>query len=216
MTHLLWFLNRGSGVVLVAVLTLSTVLGVLATAGAGSRRWPRFAVQTLHRNVALLACALLLAHAVSPALDWTVNHYAPVTWIDLVVPFVSAYKPLALGLGTLALDLVVLTVVTSLARHRFGRRVWFLVHLLTYASWGLGLVHGFLIGTDARTTWGLGVIVAAVVVVAAAVAVRLAPRRRPVPAGGIGSLPAPVAVPQPQPPARPEHGRRRSGRRAAV
>ena len=109
-SHLLWYLNRSTGVVLVAVLTLSTALGVLSASGAGSR-WPRFARQGLHRNVSLIACALLVAHAVTPVLDTYVNHYAPIGWIDAVVPFVSAYQPLATGLGTLSLDLLVVVDV---------------------------------------------------------------------------------------------------------
>ena len=194
-SHLLWYLNRATGVVLVAVLTLATALGILAIRG-GSRWWPRFALQSLHRNVSLLAVALLLTHAVTPVLDTYVNHYAPIAWQDLVLPFVSAYKPLALGLGTLALDVLAVVVLTSLARRRFGHRTWFALHLLAYVSWALGVAHGFLIGTDARTTWGLAVTVTSVAVVAVAVVVRVAaPRRR--------SL-----VAQPQPAVERVHGRR--------
>jgi methionine sulfoxide reductase heme-binding subunit len=173
-SHLLWYVNRATGLVLLTVLTLSTALGVLSLRG-GSRRWPRFALQSLHRNVALLACGLLLAHVAAPLLDWYVNNYAPIVWLDAVVPFLSAYHPLGLGLGTLALDLLAVVVVTSLARRRFGYRTWFRVHLLAYVAWGLGVVHGFLIGTDARTVWGLAVTGLSVGVVAVAGLVRLVP-----------------------------------------
>lgn len=184
---LIWYLSRGTGVVLVAVLTLSTALGVLAMRG-GSRRWPRFALQSLHRNVSLIACALLLGHAATPVIDTYVNHYAPIAPLDAVVPFVSDYKPLALGLGTLAFDLTVAVVLTSVVRQRLRHRTWFGVHLLSYAAWALGLVHGVLIGTDAWTPWSLAVTGISVAVVLAAVVVRLLPRRAPRPA----VRPAPV------------------------
>jgi DMSO/TMAO reductase YedYZ heme-binding membrane subunit len=209
-SHLLWYLNRGTGVVLVAVLTLSTALGLLSASGRGSRRWPRFARQTLHRNVSVIACALLVAHAVTPVLDTYVNNYAPISWVDALVPFVSAYKPLALGLGTLALDLVVVVVLSSVARRRFGHRAWFSLHLLSYAAWALGLVHGFLIGSDARTTWGLGVTVGAVAVVLAALVARLV---RPAPEAAL------EAAREDRPDRAAEHagvgtrGRRRANRR---
>ena len=170
-SHLLWYLNRSTGVVLVAVLTLSTALGVLSASRAGSR-WPRFARQSLHRNVSVLACALLVAHAVTPVMDTYINHYAPISWVDAVVPFVSDYQTLATGLGTLSLDLLAVVVLSSVARRRFGHRAWFVLHLLSYAAWALGLVHGFLEGTDARTTWGLGVTVGAIGVVVAALLAR--------------------------------------------
>jgi sulfoxide reductase heme-binding subunit YedZ len=175
-SHLLWYLNRGTGIVLVAVLTLSTALGVLSAFGAGSR-WPRFARQALHRNVSVIACALLVAHTVTPVLDTYVNHYAPISWIDALVPFVSAYQPLATGLGTLSLDLLVVVVLSSVARRRFGHRAWFSLHLMSYAAWALGLVHGFIEGTDARTTWGLGVTAGALLIVIAALVARPGGRR---------------------------------------
>jgi len=106
-----------------------------------------------------------------------VNHHAPISWVDAVVPFVSAYQPLATGLGTLSLDLLIVVVITSLARRRFGHRAWFSLHLLSYAAWTLGLVHGFVEGTDARTTWGLGVTVGSLLAVTAALVVR--PGRHP-------------------------------------
>jgi sulfoxide reductase heme-binding subunit YedZ len=209
-SHLIWYLNRSTGVVLVAVLTLSTALGVLATRG-GSMRWPRFALQSLHRNVSLVACALLLAHALTPVIDTYVNHYAPIAPLDAVVPFVSAYRPLALGLGTLAFDLIVVVVLTSAARQRLGRRTWFGVHLLTYAGWALGVVHGLLIGTDAWTTWSIAVSVTSVAVVLAAVAARLG--RRDVPGPALRRVPERVPVPVPSPPQAelpPRRGRRRA------
>jgi sulfoxide reductase heme-binding subunit YedZ len=207
-SHLIWYLNRGTGVVLVAVLTLSTALGVLATRG-GSTRWPRFAIQSLHRNVSVLACALLLAHAFTPVLDTYVNHYAPIAPLDAVVPFVSAYRPLVLGLGTLALDLIVAVVLTSVARQRLGRRTWFGVHLLSYAGWVLGVVHGLLIGTDAWTTWSLAVSITSVGVVLAAIVVRLSGRgvARPV----VRRIPVPVPVPSAvEAELPPRRGRRRA------
>jgi predicted ferric reductase len=207
-SHLIWYLNRGTGVVLVAVLTLSTALGVLATRG-GSMRWPRFALQSLHRNVSLLACALLLAHAAAPVIDTYVNHYAPIAVLDAVVPFVSAYKPLALGLGTLAFDVITVVVLTSLARRRLRRRTWFAVHLLTYAAWALGVLHGLLIGTDARTTWSLVVTGTSIAVVLAAVVARLLRRAAPQPATRV--LPEPDVRWEADPVAeRPRHGRRRA------
>jgi methionine sulfoxide reductase heme-binding subunit len=205
---LIWYLNRGTGVVLVAVLTLSTALGVLATRG-GSTRWPRFALQSLHRNVSLLAFALLLAHAAAPVIDTYVNHYVPIAVLDAVVPFVSAYRPLALGLGTLAFDVIVVVVLTSLARRRLGQRTWFAVHLLTYAAWALGVAHGLLIGTDARATWSLVVTGTSIAIVLAAVAARLFRR----------TAPQPAMLPLPEPDdrwdadtlvQRPRRGRRRA------
>src|SRR5450631_311576 len=58
----LWFANRGTGFVLLLLLTLATTLGVLSTSRMSPRRWPRMLTQGLHRNVSMLAVTFLAAH----------------------------------------------------------------------------------------------------------------------------------------------------------
>lgn len=161
---LLWYLNRGSGIVLVVLFTLTVVLGVLATGRGTSRWWPRFVTQGLHRGLSAVAVLLLLLHAVVAVVD----EYVDIRWWQAVVPVGSSYEPLWLGLGTLSLDLTVLVVATSLVRARLPHRVWFLVHLTTYAAWLLGVVHGLGIGTDADLGWSMGITASCVGVVALA------------------------------------------------
>ncbi len=146
---LLWYLNRGTGVVLLVVFTLSVVLGVLATGRAATPLWPRFVTQGLHRTLAALSVLLLTAHALSAVVD----EYVDIRWWQALVPVGASYQPLWLGLGTLALDLTLVVVATSLARSRMPHRAWFLVHLTTYAAWVAGVAHGIGIGTDAARGW---------------------------------------------------------------
>jgi sulfoxide reductase heme-binding subunit YedZ len=166
---LLWYLNRGTGVVLLALLTASVSLGVLSTLRTTSRWWPRFVTQALHRNLSLLAVVLLLTHAGAAIVD----SYVDLTWLDAVVPFIAGYQPLWVALGTIALDLTVLVTATSLARHRFSSRRWRAVHLSSYLAWLLGVIHGIGIGTDRRTPWSIAVTGTCMGVVAGAGALRL-------------------------------------------
>ena len=61
---LLWYLNRGTGVVLLIVFTATVVLGVLATGRSATPLWPRFVTQGLHRSLAALSVFMLVAHVV--------------------------------------------------------------------------------------------------------------------------------------------------------
>ena len=79
--------------------------------------------------------------------------YAQLRLVDLAVPFLATYRPLWLGLGTLAVDVLVVLVATSLLRHRVGPRVFRAVHWTAYAMWPLALVHALGTGTDAGTVW---------------------------------------------------------------
>jgi methionine sulfoxide reductase heme-binding subunit len=170
----LWYLSRGSGIVVLLLLTLAVVAGV-ATAGRWStHRWPRFVVEGLHRNLSLLATVFLGVHISSTVLDTYVN----IRWIDAVVPFQALYKPVWLGLGALAFDLFLALAITSLIRSRLGYKTWRAVHWLAYGCWGFGLLHGLGIGSDRHQTWMLSLYAACAVAVGAATLVRLAPIMR--------------------------------------
>jgi methionine sulfoxide reductase heme-binding subunit len=161
----LWHSARASGMVALLLLTVTVVLGILGPMRVGSAGWPRFALAGLHRNISLLTLALLAVHVVSVAVD----SYVPIRWVDAVVPFVSAYQPVWLGLGTVAFDLMLALLVTSLLRPRINQRLWRSLHWLAYACWPVALAHGLTIGTDALSGWplALGVLCALAVLVGA-------------------------------------------------
>lgn len=171
----LWFANRGTGFVLLVLLTFSTMLGVLSTSRVSLRWWPRMLTQGLHRNVSLLAVAFLAAHVVTAVVDTFVD----IRWYDAFVPFGGRYMPVWLGLGALALDLLIAVTVTSVLRHRMSHRPWRVIHVMAYGAWGLGLLHGLQIGTDAQTNWGVVLNFGCIAVVAAALVVRLGVLVRP-------------------------------------
>src|SRR2546421_2543949 len=145
----LWYLSRGTGAVALLLLTVSVVLGIL-----DQRRWrprgtPRFVLDALHRNISLLVLVLLTGHIASSVID----SFAPIRLVDAFVPFVSAYRPLWLGLGALAFDLLLAVLITSMLRRYLGHRVWRAVHWLAYLTWPIALVHGLTTGTDVKAVW---------------------------------------------------------------
>ena len=145
----LWYLTRASGVVALLLLTATTLLGVLSASRWRSERWPRFAVADLHRNLTLVALVFIATHVVTTLADG----FAPIGIKDAFVPFVSPYRPVWLGFGALALDLLLVLTVSSLFRKRIGYRTWRLLHWAAYAAWPLAVVHGLGSGSDARFGW---------------------------------------------------------------
>lgn len=169
---LLWYLNRSTGFVILVLFTITTALGVLSLGGKAGRRVPSFVTQALHRNIALLGMALLVAHAVTAVVDTFVD----IRWWQAIVPWWgSTYMPLWLGLGTLALDIFVLVTVTSLMRARMSHTLWRGLHYLTYLGWVVAVVHGIGIGTDvkAATPWAYAMVGGSMLVVLGAVILRL-------------------------------------------
>lgn len=165
----LWYATRGSGYAALVLLTASVVLGVVTSLRWRSEEWPRFLVQAVHRSVSLLVLVFLALHIVTAILD----PFAGLGAKDALIPFASSYRPFWLGLGVIAMELLVAVIVTSLLRHRLGHRTWRLVHWLAYASWPVAMVHGLGTGSDAASQWGLLLDIACAGAVTMAVSWRL-------------------------------------------
>jgi predicted ferric reductase len=165
-----WYLTRSTGAVSLLLLTAAVALGVVDFRRWSTPRWPRFLVDSLHRNVSLLAMAFLVLHILTSVLD----SFAPISLLDAFIPFAGTYRPVWLGLGAVAFDLLIAVTVTSLLRQRIGYRGWRAIHWLAYASWPIALVHGFGTGSDVKSTWLLALSIACLAVVLAAVLARVA------------------------------------------
>jgi hypothetical protein len=165
-----WYLARGTGAVALVLLTASVVIGILGSVRFVAERWPRFAIDAVHRDVSLLVVVVLVIHIVTSVLDG----FAPITLLDGVIPFNSPYRPLWLGLGTLSFDLLVAIAVTSILRRRLGYRAWRAVHWLAYASWPVAVLHGLGTGSDVKQWWMLALTVVCVMAVLVAVFARIA------------------------------------------
>src|SRR5437588_2346460 len=166
-----WYLARATGVVSLVLLTASVVLGVLGPLRfTVPGRWPRFAIDTLHRDVSLLVVAVLVIHIVTSVLDG----FAPINLLDAVLPFRSTYRPLWMGLGASSFDFLLALVLTSLVRRRLGYRAWRAIHWLAYASWPVAVAHGLGTGTDTKAAWMLLITAACLAAVGVAVWLRIA------------------------------------------
>ena len=128
---LLWYTTRGAGAVSLVLLSAVVVLGILSVLRIQSTGWPRFLTVGLHRNLALMTLVFLALHIVTAVVD----PFTHLGWLSAVVPFSSYYRTFWLGLGTIAFELLLAIVLTSLVRGFIGQAAWRLVHWLTYVSW---------------------------------------------------------------------------------
>ena len=178
----LWYASRGTGVVSLVLLTGVVALGILSAMRWQSPSWPRFLTTGFHRNLALTTLVFLAVHIVTAVVD----PFTALGWNAALIPFSSSYRRLWLGLGVIAIYLLLAIVATSLLRPLFGYRVWRAIHWLTYAMWPIALIHGIGTGTDPRFVWMLAIEVICVGSVASAILwrwSRVSPtawRRRPV------------------------------------
>jgi methionine sulfoxide reductase heme-binding subunit len=144
-----WYAARAGGIVAYLLLSASVLGGILLAGKRHVPGLPRFAVEDVHRFLGLLAGLFIVVHVGSIALDT----FVPFSLTQLVVPFTSSYRPLATGLGIVALELLLAVAMTNLLRKRLPYRLWRRAHYATLAVWLLATVHGILAGTDRDQAW---------------------------------------------------------------
>lgn len=164
-----WFLMRGSGIVSLILLTGVMALGIATRGAVRLGSLPRFATLALHRSISLLSVVFIAIHVTTAVLD----PYAVVRLVDVFVPFAAGSRPLFVGLGALAVDLMLALVVTGLLRERIGRRTWRAIHWAAYATWPLALVHAIGMGSDTSSVWLRAIGATSIAIVAGSVMWRL-------------------------------------------
>ena len=139
-----WMLARVAGLTSFLALSISLLTGVaLRTAvldWVGSNR----VLRSLHEYTAVLWIPLGVLHVGALLLDGT----ARIGPADVLVPFRMPYGTLAIGLGTVSLELFALVAVTGWLKRRLDSRTWRWIHRLGYLAFGLLFVHALLAGSD--------------------------------------------------------------------
>lgn len=157
-----WYVNRSAGLVAWALLAASMALGILLSSKLlGKRVRPNWQLD-LHRGLSGLAVAFTGVHVLGAIADnWV--HFG---WTEVLVPFTSSWRPLAVAWGVVTMYLLVAVEVTSLLRKRLSKRAWKAVHLSSYGLFLTATAHGISAGTDMGST--IGIAIAALVTAALA------------------------------------------------
>ncbi|MBA9050332.1 MULTISPECIES: hypothetical protein [Streptomyces] len=148
------FLDYFTGVFTLLSLTAVVACGLAATDRLVLTPRLRVAVQSVHRASAVAALGFLGIHIAVKVVE---GHAGPQT---AVVPFTGG-TAIAVSLGTIAADLLVLITATGVLRGRFaGHRPWLwrVLHSTAYVCWPVSLAHGLTAGREAHAWvfWGYG------------------------------------------------------------
>jgi hypothetical protein len=184
-----WDTARAGGFLAYVLLTFAVAAGLVLRNRWQTARWPRLVTNEVHGYLSLLALVFISVHVLAVLLD----RYTRFGLAEVLVPLASHYRPLWMGLGTVALYLLLAVWLSSKLRQRIGYRAWRAVHVLAYGVYAAATVHGLGTGSDTRTVWALVVYGASVALVGGLAARRLlvppgrTDRRRPALAG-VGAL----------------------------
>jgi len=139
-----WFIARITGLTAFAVLSLSVLSGEALRTSVLDFIAKNRAVRKLHDFTTPLWLPLVFAHIIALLLDKT----ARIAPVNVVIPFVTDYGELAIGLGTLAFDIVMVVTITSWLRSRMNNTLWMWIHRTSYIAFVAIFFHAALSGTD--------------------------------------------------------------------
>jgi sulfoxide reductase heme-binding subunit YedZ len=183
-----WYAARAAGIAAYLLLTTVVCLGVTMAGRKKLERWPRFALEDVHRFGGLLVGTFIVIHVLTIATD----AYLPFSIGAIIVPFLATYRPLFTALGIVAAELLLALAITNHYRDRLQHRYWRRAHYLNFAVWTAATFHGLGSGTDRSTPWLLAIFAAGVAAVLAATASRF--RRGNLLAGGVAAAGAGLVV----------------------
>jgi DMSO/TMAO reductase YedYZ heme-binding membrane subunit len=132
--------------------TASVVVGlVLSSRAVRSRTGPW--LLDLHRFLGGISVVFLLAHLGTLWADSYVE-FGP---RELFVPGASEWRPEAIAWGIIAAYLLIAVEVSSLLRSRISKRLWRVIHFLSFAAMLGGSYHAWLAGSDVKNpvTWAI-------------------------------------------------------------
>ena len=143
-TDLIWIIARSTGTASLVALTLSVLTGIALRSGTFAWLSHNRGVRVVHGFLTVLWIPLGLAHVIALLFD----RYAQVGLVDLVVPFGVSYGRLAIGLGTISMQLILVVLVSTWLRSSLTNGQWQLFHRLSYVAFVAAFAHGVMSGTD--------------------------------------------------------------------
>ncbi len=173
-THGWWLAARASGLVALALVTVSVGLGLTMAGKVMRRPGLNRKLMAAHEHTALAGLIAIAVHGITLLGDpWLKPGISGIT-----VPFSIAYQPLFTGLGIIAGYLAAMLGLSFYARRRIGARLWRKAHRLTIAVYALAVAHTIGAGTDASTPWMRWWLLATASPIAVLFLIRLAGARR--------------------------------------
>ena len=158
---LAWYSSRILGFLAYGALAISVIYGLLLSTGVLDRVAHRAVSLTLHQDLSAIAIGLTALHGALLALDT----FVPQTVRQLVIPFTGPYRPEWVGIGQIALYLMLVVYGSFYVRRRIGQRAWRLLHYTTLLAFAFATAHGVMSGTDTPAAWAFWIYATASVAV---------------------------------------------------
>jgi predicted ferric reductase len=142
--QVMWFITRAAGFTSYLLIWLSVAWGLAVSNKILDHLLHRQITYDFHQFISLLAIGFLFLHIGVLLFD----RYLPYSLTQILVPFLSPYRPIWVGIGVIGFYLTLLVTVTYYLRGRIGMKAFRSIHVLSLVAYLGATVHGFFSGTD--------------------------------------------------------------------
>jgi predicted ferric reductase len=139
-----WYVTRASGIIAYLLLWFSTILGLAVTSKYLDGMLDRLFTYDFHEFISLLSVGFTLVHVIVLMLD----QFMPYSLTQILVPFISPYRPFWVGVGVIAFYIILLVTITFYLRNKIGTRAFRTIHVVSLAGYLGVTLHGYYSGTD--------------------------------------------------------------------
>ena len=144
----MWYITRSAGLAAYLLMWLSVAWGLAVSSKILDNLLHRSFTYDFHQYLSLLALGFIALHVIVLMFD----QYLPYSVAQILVPFISPYRPLWVGIGVIALYLSLLVTITFYLRGRIGMKAFRYIHMASLLGYLGALVHSVLSGTDSSLT----------------------------------------------------------------
>lgn len=139
-----WYITRAAGLTGYFLIWLSMVWGLALAAKIFHPVVDNAQSYDFHEFLSLLGLGFILLHAIVLLFD----HFLPFNIFQVLIPFISSYRPLWVGLGVIGMYLLLLVTVTFYLRKRIGAETFRALHVFSLVGYLGATLHGLFAGTD--------------------------------------------------------------------
>jgi len=140
----MWYITRAAGLTAYLLLWFSTAWGLAVSSKIMDVVLHRSFTYDFHEFLSLLAVGFIFLHIIVLMFDL----YLPYSVAQILVPFLSPYRPVWVGIGVIGFYLTLLVTVTFYMRSKIGMKAFRAIHVLSLLAYLGTTVHGLMAGTD--------------------------------------------------------------------
>jgi len=143
-----WYLTRDLAIAAYFTLTLTVLFGLAISLARVTGERVVWHIQELHYTFATLTGVLMAGHMITLFLD----SYLPFSLANLLLPLSQPINTITVDLGVLGFYGMLTLLLSSWLKKRMTYSVWRAIHYVSFATFMLVTVHGWLTGSDSATT----------------------------------------------------------------